>query len=229
MENQSIKHIAMIMDGNRRWAKEKGQPAIFGHQAGYKRFVEIGEICRKKGIKTFTVYAFSTENWKRTKEEVDALMGLLRFALEKEVDRLDKDNVRVRILGRREDLPNDLQESIQRAEEKTKNNTGGDLNIAVSYGGRAEIVDAVKKIVKSGVKVEDINEEMVSNNLYTTGQTDPDLVIRCGGQNRLSNFLLWQSAYSEIYFTDVLWPDFDEKELDKALDFFEKTKRNFGK
>lgn len=229
MKNQSIKHIAMIMDGNRRWAKEKGKPAIFGHQEGYKRFVEIGELCRKKGIKTFTVYAFSTENWKRTKEEVDALMGLLRYALEKEVDRLDKDNVRVRILGRREDLPQDLQASIQRAEEKTKNNTGGDLNIAVSYGGRAEVVDAVKKIIKSDIKVEDISEKTVSDNLYTAGQADPDLLIRCGGQKRLSNFLLWQSAYSEIYFTDVLWPDFDEKELDKALDFFEKTKRNFGK
>lgn len=216
------------MDGNRRWAKNKNQPAIFGHQAGYKRFIEIGEICRKKGIKTFTVYAFSTENWKRTKEEVDALMGLLRFALEKEVDRLDKENVRVRILGRQADLPQDLQASIKRAEEKTKSNTGGDLNIAISYGGRAEIADAMKNMVRAGVKAEDITEEAIAANLYTAGQSDPDLIIRCGGQNRLSNFLLWQSAYAEIYFTDVLWPDFDEKELDKALDFFARTKRNFG-
>ena len=220
----------MIMDGNRRWAKEHGKLGpIAGHQAGYKRFKEIAELCRKKGIKTLTVYALSTENWKRTKEEVGALLGLLRFALEKEIDQLHNDNVRVRILGRRTDLPDDLRESVRKAQELTAENTGGDLNIAISYGGRAEIVDAVQDIVKQGIAPDKIDEQVVADNLYTAGQDDPDLVIRCGGQKRLSNFLLWQSAYSEIYFTDVFWPDFDENELDKALSFFEEIKRNFGK
>lgn len=217
------------MDGNRRWAKKNGLPTATGHKEGYKRFKEIGDLCRKKGIKTVTVYAFSTENWKRDDEEVNNLMDLLRYALNKEIDRLDKENVRVKIIGRRNDLSEDLQDLIARGEEKTKNNDGGNLNIAISYGGREEITGAVKKIVASGVAPEEITEETVEQNLYTAGQSDPDLVIRCGGQNRLSNFLLWQLAYAEIYFTDVLWPDFDEKELDKALDFFNNIKRNFGK
>ena len=224
-----LKHLAIIMDGNRRWAKEHGKPAALGHQEGYKRFKEIGDLCREKGIKTVTVYAFSTENWKRDEEEVNDLMNLLSFALNQEISRLDKQNVRVKIIGRRDDLSRDLQDSIARAEEQTKENDGGDLNIAISYGGREEITNAVKKIAASGLAPESITEEIVEKNLYTCGQEDPDLLIRCGGQNRLSNFMLWQSAYTEIYFTDVLWPDFDEKELDKALEFFDKTKRNFGK
>jgi len=217
------------MDGNRRWAKKHGKPAASGHQEGYKRFKEIGDLCRKRGIKTVTVYAFSTENWKRDDEEVSNLMDLLRYALNQEIDRLDKENVRVKIIGRRDDLSKDLQDLIARGEEKTKNNDGGNLNIAISYGGREEITGAVKKIVASGIAPEEITEETVEQNLYTAGQSDPDLVIRCGGQNRLSNFLLWQLAYAEIYFTDVLWPDFDETELNKALDFFDNIKRNFGK
>ena len=225
---EQVNHIAMIMDGNRRWAKQNGKSTPEGHKAGYERFVEIGGLCRKKGIKTLTVYAFSTENWKRTKEEVDALMGLLRFALEQEIARLHRDGVRVRVLGRRSDLPDDLRESIRQAQELTANNTGGDLNIALSYGGRAEITDAVKDIIKKGIRVEEINEQTVADHLYTAGQADPDLIVRCGGQKRLSNFLLWQSAYAEIYFTDILWPDFDESELDKALGFFDSVKRNFG-
>ena len=224
-----LKHLAIIMDGNRRWAKDNNLPAALGHREGYKRFREIGDLCRQKGIRTITVYAFSTENWKRNDEEVSDLMDLLRFALNQEIGRLDKENIRVRIIGRRDDLSQDLQDLIARAEEQTKDNDSGDLNIAISYGGREEITNAVKKIVASGIAPESINEETVEKNLYTAGQNDPDLLIRCGGQKRLSNFLLWQLAYSEIYFTDVLWPDFDAAELEKALEFFDKTKRNFGK
>ncbi|MFA6422660.1 MAG: polyprenyl diphosphate synthase [Candidatus Buchananbacteria bacterium] len=224
-----LNHLAIIMDGNRRWAKERGKIGIFGHQEGYKRFKEIAQLCRKKGINTLTVYAFSTENWKRENEEVDSLIGLLRFALDKEIDGLHKDNIRVRILGRRDNLPKDLQKSITEAEERTKNNNGGNLNIAISYGGREEITNAVRRIVASGISSELITEEIVADNLYTGGQADPELLVRCGGQKRLSNFLLWQLAYTEIYFSDVFWPDFNESELDKALEFFNQSKRNFGK
>lgn len=229
-ENKIIpKHVAIIMDGNRRWAKKRLKPASFGHREGYKRFVEIGELCRKKGIHTLTVYAFSTENWKRDKEEIDDLMELLREGIKKETKRLEKENIRLRMIGRREDLPEDLQEAILDGEQRTKNSNGGDLNVALSYGGRAEIVEAVKRALKSGKKIDDITEESVSENLYTSGQSEPELIIRTGGTKRLSNFLMWQSAYSEVYFSDTLWPDFNETELDKALEFFENVSRNFGK
>lgn len=226
---QDIKHVAIIMDGNRRWAKERGKPSVFGHHQGYKRFKEIADSCRQKGIHTLTVYAFSTENWKRTEEEVGALMKLLEMAMKREVSDLMKKDIRVRVIGRRSDLSDGLRKAVEDAEEKTKNNQTGSLNIAVSYGGRAEIVDSVKKIVEGGVKPEDVTEEMIADNLYTTGQPAVDLIIRCGKQKRLSNFLLWQSAYSEVYFCDKLWPDFNEDELDKAIEFFAETKRNFGK
>jgi undecaprenyl diphosphate synthase len=227
-ENILPKHIAVIMDGNRRWATKQGKSADFGHRKGYENFVKFGELCRGKGIHTITVYAFSTENWKRSQEEVSVLMDLMRDAIKKETKRLNKENIRIRVIGRREDLPEDLQKAVEEGEEKTKNNTGGDLNIALSYGGRAEIVDAFKRLAKKGVSPEDITEDQVSENLYTAGQEEPDLIIRCGGVKRLSNFLLWQSNYSEMYFLDTLWPDFDEKELDKSLEFFANTKRNFG-
>ena len=156
-------------------------------------------------------------------------MSLLELALNQEATRLHKENVRIKVIGNRDNLSRGLQDLIEKSEEQTKDNTGGDLNIAISYGGREEITKAVKKIVASGVNASLVNEELVADNLYTGGQSDPDLLIRCGGQKRLSNFLLWQLAYTEIYFSDVLWPDFNEAELDKALDFFDQAKRNFGK
>lgn len=224
-----VNHLAVIMDGNRRWAKLRGQPASFGHYEGYKRFVQIAKLCRDRGIKTLTVYAFSTENWGREKAEVDALMELLAKAMAEQAQLLDQDNVRLKIIGRTSDLPQNLQTAIKTAEEKTAGNTAGVLNIALSYGGRAELVDAVKDLLGDDIKPAEITEEAIASRLYTAGQADPDLVIRCGGRNRLSNFLLWQSAYSELYFTDVLWPDFDEQELAKALEFFAGAKQNLGK
>lgn len=221
-------HIAVIMDGNRRWAEQKGKKPIQGHREGYKRFIEIGEICRKLGIKTLTVYAFSTENWKRKKEEIDGLMELLREAIKKETKRVNSKNIRIRVLGRKEDLPNDVRKAMEKAESDTKNNKGGNLNIALSYGSRAEIVDALKKLIKLRISPVKVTEKLISDNLYTKGQNDPDLIIRCGGERRLSNFLLWQSAYAELYFSDILWPNFNENELFKALEFFESVKRNYG-
>ena len=224
-----LKHLAIIMDGNRRWAKKNGMPTAMGHREGYKRFKEICDLCYKKGIKTLTVYAFSTENWKRDESEVNDLINLMKYALGQETERLHKENIRVKIIGRRDNISSELQDLISKAEATTKDNTGGNINIAFSYGGREELTNAVKRIVASGVSSEQVTGDMVAENLYTAGQEDPELLIRCGGQNRLSNFLLWQLAYTEIYFCDVLWPDFDAAELDKALDFFHNTKRNFGK
>lgn len=226
--NSLPKHVAVIMDGNRRWAKSRGKPAVSGHREGYKNFVEIGEKCRNKGINTLTVYAFSTENWKRDKDEVEGLLDLLRESIKKETNRLEKENIRLKMIGRIKDLPEDLQEAILDGEKRTKDCTGGDLNVALSYGGRAEIVDAVQKLLNSGKKIDEITEESISENLYTSGQPEPDLIIRTGGTKRLSNFLMWQSAYSEVYFSDTLWPDFNEAELDKALEFYANVKRNFG-
>lgn len=223
-------HVAIIMDGNRRWAKKRGLPANLGHKEGYTRFLEIGELCRKKGIKTLTVYALSTENLKnRDSKELDALMSLMRRGIIDKINDLDRDNIQVKVIGRLTDLPEDLQNDLADAVKKTEGNTGSHLNIAVSYGGRAEIVDAARKIIDEGIKAGELTEEIFADNLYTVGQNDPDLVIRTGGSKRLSNFLLWQSSYAEIYFTDTLWPDFDHDELDAALEYFARTKRNFGK
>lgn len=218
-------HVAIIMDGNRRWAKERGVGTKDGHRAGFERFREIVQASFDRGIKYVTVYAFSTENWKRTDEEVGALMNLMTFAVKSEIKKYQESNVQVRIIGRRTDLPRDLQEELTKIEADTASKDGNVLNVAISYGGRAEIIDAVTKASRLG----EITEDSIANNLYTAGQPDPELIIRTGGQPRLSNFLLWQAAYSEVYFTDVLWPDFNETELDKSLAFYAKIKRNFGK
>lgn len=219
-------HVAIIMDGNRRWAKEHDLPANEGHKAGFERFKEIVQLCFDKGVKYVTVYAFSTENWKRTDEEVGALMGLMTYAVKHEIQNYKKKNIRVNIIGRRSDLSPELQKDLANIEAETHNKDGNVLNVAISYGGKAEILNAVDEIIKNS---ESLTEESVDSHLYTAGQPNPELVIRTGGQHRLSNFLLWQTDYSEIYFTDTLWPDFDERELDKALDFFVNIKRNFGK
>lgn len=229
VKNTNLKHIAIIMDGNRRWAKEKHLPSAMGHQKGVDSLRSTMRLFDQFGIKYLTVYAFSTENWNRKKEEVEFLMGLLAKTLLNELDDMHKENVRIRFLGDLTKLSKNLVDIVKNAENKTKDNTGVNLNIAFNYGSRDEITNALKAIVQEGLKSEDITEETVSNHLYTKDIPDPDLLIRTGGEKRISNYLLWQLAYSEIYVTDAYWPEFDENELSKAIVEFEHRNRRFGK
>ncbi len=229
VKNTDLKHIAIIMDGNRRWAKEKHLPSAMGHQKGVDSLRSTMRLFDQFGIKYLTVYAFSTENWNRKKEEVEFLMGLLAKTLLNELDDMHKENVRIRFLGDLTKLSKNLVDIVKNAENKTKDNTGVNLNIAFNYGSRDEITNALKAIVQEGLKSEDITEETVSNHLYTKDIPDPDLLIRTGGEKRISNYLLWQLAYSEIYVTDAYWPEFDENELSKAIVEFEQRNRRFGK
>ncbi len=226
------RHIAIIMDGNRRWAKAQGKPASFGHKAGAKTLEKIVRYANKIGLEYITVYAFSTENWKRTEEEVKALMMLLQSYLDDYSKRADTENIRVKILGDISALAPGMQKSINNCMERTKDNTGVTFNIALNYGGRDELVKAIKNIaqeVKEGkIDIQDISEEMVSNNLYTKGEPDPDLLIRTSGELRLSNFLPWQLVYSEFLFIEKNWPDFTEEDLDNAIVEYEKRTRKFG-
>lgn len=229
VKNTNLKHIAIIMDGNRRWAKEKHLPSAMGHQKGVDSLRSTMRLFDQFGIKYLTVYAFSTENWNRKKEEVEFLMGLLAKTLLNELDDMHKENVRIRFLGDLTKLSKNLVDIVKNAENKTKDNTGVNLNIAFNYGSRDEITNALKAIIQEGLKSEDITEETVSNHLYTKDIPDPDLLIRTGGEKRISNYLLWQLAYSEIYVTDAYWPEFDENELSKAIVEFEHRNRRFGK
>jgi len=226
------KHIAIIMDGNRRWARAQGKPAGFGHKAGAKTLENIVRYANKIGLEHITVYAFSTENWKRAEDEVNALMMLLQNYLDDYSKRADSENIRVKILGDITALSQGMQKSIINCMERTKDNTGVTFNIALNYGGRDEIIKAVRNIaeqVKDGkLEAENINEEIISNNLYTKGQPDPDLLIRTSGELRLSNFLPWQLVYSEFLFIDKNWPDFTEEDLDNAIVEYQKRTRKFG-
>ena len=226
------KSIAIIMDGNRRWAKAQGKPASYGHKEGAKTLERIVRYANKIGLEYITVYAFSTENWKRTEEEVKTLMLLLQNYLDDYSKRADSENIKVKILGDITALSKGMQKSINECMERTKNNTGVTFNIALNYGGRDEIVKATKKIaekVKNGeINIEDINEELISNNLYTTGEPDPDLLIRTSGELRLSGFLPWQSVYSELLFINKNWPDFSEEDLNNAIIEYQKRTRKFG-
>ena len=226
------RHIAIIMDGNRRWAKAKGKSASYGHKEGAKTLEKIVRYANKIGLEYITVYAFSTENWKRAEEEVKALMMLLQSYLDDYSKRADTENIRVKILGDISALAPGMQKSIQNCMERTKDNTGVTFNIALNYGGRDELVKAIKNIaqeVKEGkIDIEDISEEVVSNNLYTKNQPDPDLLIRTSGELRLSNFLPWQLVYTEFLFIDKNWPDFTEEDLDNAIIEYEKRTRKFG-
>ena len=225
-------HIAIIMDGNRRWAKEKGIDTKLGHKAGAETLEKIASYANEIGLKYLTVYAFSTENWKRTKEEVGALMLLLNYYLDKFLNKESLRNIRIRVLGNIENLDKGLKVSINKIVEKSKNNTGLTLNIAFNYGGRDEITRAVKRIsdkVKNNeIAIEQIDEKLVQDNLYTVDEPDPDLLIRPGGELRISNFLLWQLAYTEFLFIDKYWPDFSEEDLLEAIMEFEKRNRKFG-
>ena len=225
-------HVAIILDGNGRWAKKRKMPRNYGHAQGSKVVEKICEDAYRMGIKYLTVYAFSTENWKRPKEEVDALMKLLRNYLETSISTSKKNNMRVRIIGDISGLSQDIQEKIRELEEASKMNTGLNFQVAINYGSRDEIIRAVKALSKdvleNKVSLENINEELFSQYLDTKGIPEPDLLIRTSGEQRLSNFLLWQMAYTEFYFTDVLWPDFNKDELLKAVEYYSSRTRKFG-
>ncbi len=226
------KHVAIIMDGNGRWAKQKGLSRSAGHKAGAKKFKEITMYAADVGIQYLTIYAFSTENWNRPKAEVSALMLLFKDYLEEALTDFLDENIKVNFIGDVSKFPNSLKKLIEKVKEVSKNRTGMTLNLAMNYGARAEIVNAVKQIavsVKQGeLDVKDIDEALISNCLYTKSQPDPDLIIRPSGELRLSNFLLWQSAYAEFVFQDILWPDFTKEDFDKAVDVFKSRDRRYG-
>jgi len=224
------KHLVLFPDGNRRWALKRGLPAIQGHLAGRQNFERFLFQAKKRGIKVLTVFGFSTENWKRSKEEVNFLMKLFEEGLSEKgaLGKLHKEGVRIKVIGQKEGLPKSLQKVIKGIENLTKNNKKLYLNLAVSYGGRWDILQAVQKIIKKKLPAKKITEKLIEKYLTTAGLPHPDLVIRAGGEKRFSNFLLWQSAYAELYFSDKLWPDFSEKDLDKALQDFSKRERRFG-
>lgn len=225
-------HIAIIMDGNGRWAKSKNLPRLAGHHEGINSVREIVRLSGEIGIKVLTLYTFSSENWNRPVTEVAALMSLLLKSIRKEVKNLDKKNVRVRTIGNLNDLPDSPRQGILDAVELTKNNTGLTLNLALSYSSRSEIVNAIKNIaedcVSGKISISDINDNLVSENLYTSDLKDPDLLIRTSGESRISNFLLWQLAYTEIYITDTNWPDFRDVEFIKAILNYQSRERRFG-
>ncbi len=224
-------HVAIIMDGNRRWAKKNNLNTPQGHKEGAENLKRIAKFANKIGIKYLTVYAFSTENWKRSQEEVGAIMKLLKFYLLDFFNWSDE-NIKINVLGRIAELPKDLKDQIHKIEEKTKNNTGLVLNICFNYGGRDEIVTATKniaqKVLDGELKIEDINEKLFSNYLYTANQPDPDLLIRTSGEERISNFLPWQISYSEFVFTDKFWPEYDEQEFLNSIQIYQKRTRRFG-
>lgn len=222
-------HIVLFPDGNRRWAKQNGLQSLEGHKKGYENLLNFCEWCKNRGVKVGTAFGFSTENWNRSKEEVNYLMQLLESCLIDNLAKYDKDGIRVRVIGQRERLPKTLQEAIIKTEEDTKNNSAFFLNLAISYGGKWDILNAVKKIVEAGIPAEKIDEKLFESYLSTAGLPNPDLIIRAGGEMRMSNFVLWQAAYSELYFSPKFWPDFTEQDLDLALAEFDRRSRRFGK
>ncbi|MFN8468972.1 MAG: polyprenyl diphosphate synthase [Caldilineaceae bacterium] len=222
-------HLGIIMDGNGRWAKARGMPRVAGHQAGVDNLRRILEHCVRREVKVLSIYAFSTENWGRPQEEVSGLMRLLGLAIQRQLSDLNKNGVRILHSGRMEGINPQLQKQILNALEVTRNNERITLNVAFNYGGRAEIVDAVRHIIQDGVQPDNLSEELLSSYLYTANLPDPDMVIRTGGEWRLSNFLIWQAAYAEYYTTPTYWPDFDEVELDKALIEYSRRERRFGR
>jgi undecaprenyl diphosphate synthase len=222
------RHVAIVMDGNGRWAKKRHKPRLYGHKQGALQARDFVEMFASYNIPYLTLYAFSTENWSRPKAEVTGILKLLSENLDKAIEIAHGQNIRLRHLGRMERLSPEIQKKARAAIDLTKNNSGLTVNVAFNYGGRSEIADAVKAIIKGKIKADKIDETLVSGHLYTAGMPDPDLLIRTGGEMRLSNFLIWQAAYAELYFTPVLWPDFGREELEKALSVFSKRQRRFG-
>lgn len=230
MDKKIPLHLGLIVDGNRRWAEKRRLPFLEGHKKGLDNLETIGDYALKMGVKILTIYAFSTENWNRSKNEVNYLIKLLASALSRNnVQKNHKKGIKMKIIGQKEKLSMTLQKKIKEAEKLTENNKNGVLNLAISYGGRADIVHAVKKIIKKRIKSEKITEELITENLWTVDSPYPDLIIRTGGECRLSNFLTWESAYSELYFSPKLWPDFSKKDLEEAISNFGNRKRRFGK
>ncbi len=227
IERKLPRHIAIIMDGNGRWAKKRKMPRSAGHVAGAKTFKNIARYCNKIGVEYLTVYAFSTENWKRPKEEVEGIMNLLRDYL-RDAENFKDENIKVKFIGDLTPLADDIKALIKKNEDGSKDATGLNLNIAINYGGRDEIKNAVKRIIEEGILAEDITEQTISQYLYTANMPDPDFVIRPSGEHRTSNYLIWQSAYAEYYFANTLWPDFTTKDLDEAIDEYNKRNRRFG-
>ena len=227
------KHVAIIMDGNGRWAKQKGKPRVFGHKNGVKSVRESIEGCAELGVEYLTMYAFSTENWNRPKLEVKTLMALLVSSLKKELAHLQKNNIKLNTIGNISLLPEKAQKELSEVIKNTEKNTGLTLTLALSYGSREEIVNTIKniskKVVNNTLKVEEIDEKIINNHLYTFSLPDVDLMIRTSGEQRISNFLLWQMAYAELYFTDTLWPDFDKESLFNAIINYQQRERRFGK
>lgn len=228
VKETNLKHIAIIMDGNRRWAKEHCLPSAMGHKKGVDALKKVVKGAHNFGVKYLTLYAFSTENWNRNQEEVDFLMGLLASTIKNELKELHQNDVKLKFIGDIKGLNCDLQKILAEAEATTKDNTGVNLQIAINYGARNELVNAVKELVKDNIAPDKIDEETLKNYLYTKNIPDPDLLIRTGGEMRVSNYLLWQIAYSEIYITKKYWPEFDENELQISIEEFNKRQRRYG-
>jgi undecaprenyl diphosphate synthase len=225
----AIRHVGVIIDGNRRWAKKRGLPTLAGHRQGFEKLKELPQWCIKENIKILTVFAFSTENWNRSEGEVNYLMNILRQAFKKNFTEVSRQGVRIKVIGQKDRLAPDIQKLIEETEAKTKNNKKLLFNLAISYGGRAEILQAVQKIVKQKIKPAKISEELIAKNLWTGDIPDPDLIIRTSGERRLSNFLTWQSVYSELFFIKKTWPDFTQRDLDKVINEYYGRQRRFGK
>ncbi len=221
-------HIGIIMDGNGRWARRRGHPASFGHRAGVRAIKRVLEGCEELGVKALSVYAFSTENWSRPRAEVRALMRLFHETMQREIEEMHRRGVRIVVSGRRDELSPKMRQRIDEAMERTARNTNGVLNVCLNYGGRAELVDAVRRVVADGVPIADIDEATIAARLYVPELPDPDLIIRTAGERRVSNFLLWQSAYSEMLVTETLWPDFGVEDLKAALADYASRVRKFG-
>lgn len=229
INDTKLKHIAIIMDGNRRWAKEKNLPSALGHKKGVEALKATLRACNDFNVKYLTVYAFSTENWSRKQEEVEFLMNLVAITLTNELDEMHNENVQIHFIGDLSRLSDNLQKILENAVETTKNNTGVVLQIALNYGSRDEILNAVKNIVNSGIMAEHITDKTISDNLYTANIPDPDILIRTGGEQRISNYLLWQIAYSEIIIRNEFWPEFDKNLLADCIQEFGKRQRRYGK
>ncbi len=222
-------HVAIIMDGNGRWAEQRRLPRIEGHRRGVNNMRSAIDTLSRHGVKNLTLYAFSTENWKRSPHEVFGLFNIMASVIQQGIDFAREKGIRFQSLGGLDALPRRLQEEIRRATEATRGNSTMTVSACINYGSRDEILTAVRRLIEQGTAASEVTEELFSRQLYTAGLPDPDLIIRTGGEQRLSNFLLWQAAYAELYFTDVLWPDFNEEEIEKALDSYSRRQRRFGK